>query len=176
MNNSIVIAIKSLINGAYAQVTNKDEFNALTREITDVIQASAKARAAEIKALAAEPKTEKKTAKTKTKTTAKAATKTTAKTATAKVEKTEVKETKKREEVAQIALTNTKAIKALGLNWVEYKSGYVLGGDTKRIKDALTKMDGSYYNPRMKAENDGVWFFKKDAAKAAAKVLKVKIA
>lgn len=145
MANAIFTAIESLINGAYAQVTNKAEFNELTKAIAASAKKASEARAKEL--MKSDVESAKKSAKDKSETkasgkaTEKPATKGKAKSETkATKEVKETKESKKREKVAQIALTDTKAIKALGLTF-EKVEGWtecvLLKGDTRPIYDYL---------------------------------------
>lgn len=118
------------------------------------VTASAKGEKTETKA-----KTEKKTAKTK-------ATK-----AEQKAAKVEKRIEKISEEVAQVAITDKKAIKALGFTWVDYsEKAFVLSSDkdTKAIYEAFSKLGGRP-NKALKGCGTGSWVFSKAKSEAEVK-------
>lgn len=106
-----------------------------------------------------ETKAEKKTAKTK-------ATK-----AEQKAAKVEKRIEKISEEVAQVAITDKKAIKALGFTWVDYsEKAFVLSSDkdTKAIYEAFSKLGGRP-NKALKGCGTGSWVFSKAKSEADVK-------
>lgn len=106
-----------------------------------------------------ETKAEKKTAKTK-------ATK-----AEQKAAKVEKRIEKISEEVAQVAITDKKAIKALGFTWVDYsEKAFVLSSDkdTKAIYEAFSKLGGRP-NKALKGCGTGSWVFSKAKSEAEVK-------
>lgn len=92
-----------------------------------------------------------------------------------KAEKTAEKTAKRiekiSEEVAQIALTDKKAIKALGFTWVDYsEKAFVLASDkdTKGIYEAFSKLGGRP-NKALKGCGTGSWVFSKAKSEAEVK-------
>lgn len=101
--------------------------------------------------------------------------------------KTEKKETKpakkpeaKKEQVTQIALTDTKAVKKMGFVWKDYSDkSFVLStdADTKCLKEAMEALGGSW-NGRLKDCGSGSFIFskaksEKDVKKAMKGLYKV---
>lgn len=145
--NEVANAIRSeLINAYNARIK---ELGGSVKEDKKSVSVTVSAEGTKKDAPAAkksEKKTEKKSEKKDTK---KSETKTT--------KKAEKKESKKRErtyEVEQVALTDTKAVKKLGLKFVPYNEKCVLLlGDTKPIAQALRnlKKSGVFGNGHLKA-------------------------
>lgn len=75
-----------------------------------------------------------------------------------------------------VAITDKKAVKALGLSFVPYSEKcWVLVGNTKPLRADIKKLGGSF-NSRLKVEGGAGWVFKKDDVKKAAKALGIKVA
>ena len=94
-----------------------------------------------------------------------------AKTATKKATKKSVakNERKEREYKDQVAVTDTKALKKLGLKFEKYsEKSYVLKGETKCLADYLRNQMSLKYRPSM-----GGWLVPASKANDVAKTLKV---
>ena len=147
---------------AIMSAKNADELKKTANEAIASIKSAYDKRLAEIVSAMKVAEAAKKTKKAAAKKTAKAAPKKAAKASEKKVEKAAKKAAEKKpntltldgQAVEQIALTDTKALKKLGLKFIPYSEKcLIIGGNTKPIHKALKAMKskGVFGNMHLKA-------------------------
>lgn len=163
----------------FATIKNANDLKEVANSISSQLKDAYTKRLAELsKTVAAEKKIEVKVENKaggkveKAKPAPKAEKKVAEKKSAPKKEKAE----KKDEKEFIVAITDKKAVKALGLSFVPYSEKcWVLVGNTKPLRADIKKLGGSF-NSRLKVEGGNGWVFKKDDVKKAAKALGIKVA
>ena len=182
--------VKCNFASVFAKYNTVDELKAIANNICGQVKEAYDIRVAEIKSENAgtvvevevahdAPKSEVKSKSTKTKNSKTAGAKEMAEKfkKQEKEQKTEVKEAKAKDDDSLIAITDTKAIKKLGLTFEKYNDKcWVLRGETKPLRKILKEQFKGVYNSRL-AGGEGWVFRTANAQECADKLgLNVKVA
>lgn len=178
------IEVKCNFTSVFAKYDTVDELKAIANNICGQVKEAFDARVAEIKSGNTGVVVEVEVASNETKKTEpklKSPTNKDNKTAGAKEmaekfkkqekgQKTEVKESKPKDNDTLIAITDTKAIKKLGLTFEKYNDKcWVLRGETKPLRKILKEQFKGVYNSRLTG-GEG-WVFRTASAQECADVL-----